>query len=70
MKLSSAMIQVIVGILAAEALVWCVLLPWVHHQYTTGIAADHLWKPVLLLALVGAGLGLGAFAVRSAMKGR
>ena len=63
------MIYIVVGIFVAEALTWCVLLPSLHHQYTTGIATNQLWKPVLLLALVGAGLGFGAFRIRSALKG-
>lgn len=69
MRLSRAIVYMIVGILAAEVLVWCVLLPWAHYQYTTGIATHHLWKPVLLLAIIGAALGLGVLAARSALKG-
>ena len=70
MKPLPAIIYVIVGVCVAEAVVWCVLLPWMHYQYTTGIATDQLWKPVFCLAVIGGLLGLGAFAARSALKGR
>lgn len=70
MRLSHSLVYVVVGILVAEALVWCALLPWLHHRYTTGLATNQLWKPVIVLAVVGAALGLAAFATRSVFKSR
>lgn len=70
MRLYPAIWYVIAGICLVEALVWCVVLPWESYRYTTGITVDELWRPVLSLAAIGAVLGLGVLAAKSALKRR
>jgi len=70
MSIARASLYAISGVLIVELSVWCILLPWVHHQYTVGISRSDLWKPVVLLAVIGAAPGLVVYAIRSAMKVR
>lgn len=44
-KLHPALLYKLGGIGIVEALAWCVLLPWMHHQYTTGIALWASFQP-------------------------
>ena len=51
------------GAIAAEVAFWGLFIPWVSTQFTTGFGpASDLWKPLLILAMIGGLAGLFVFA--------
>ena len=59
-----AVILVLSGALAAEAIVWGLFVPWVSHQFTTGLGpTSELWKPIVALGIIGGAAGLMVFTV-------